>query len=356
MIRIILSIIFSLFMWLNITSAATNVVWIDMYMKSLNEIIKSKDIDFNNISLVNVTKWYDLENSFNSNYIVVSPSEISIKLFEDKYNNNPIFITEFWNNNTGKIANQIDTCDSTVKKIKYIEKFIGGNRYLNNMWLWIKLSQSEVLDIFACYVKYNSFTHSEIKTTKASYRIHNIWTALGLFNNTIWNTGSTLSLYNTIFGSDAKYKEWLWIRINAKGKVEEFPTYGGWVCWVSTIFYQNSLKTYSVDVTSRRNHSNYYKSYYGNVVWLDATIYWEGGKAWTDLTLVNNTNTNIIIKTYSYTTKSNLIYWVYYYAPFIGKNTVSQKSTKDKKWCYINSITLADWTQKTTRSCYVWVY
>ena len=61
MIRIILSIIFSLFMWLNITSAATNVVWIDMYMKSLNEIIKSKDIDFNNISLVNVTKWYDLE-------------------------------------------------------------------------------------------------------------------------------------------------------------------------------------------------------------------------------------------------------------------------------------------------------
>jgi len=331
--------------------------WITSYLWKLNEVKSNSWLLNSNNIIIKIQPGYRYE-SLTWSWIV-SPIIMNKSLFYNEFEKNVPLLIEYWNNDTVKIGNEINHCDNVIKKINMISDINSWtwNIYLQNNWFEIFISKENIKSIFACYIKEKHYVNTQINTDYATYRKINVWLALDQFNNTVIKHGWKIKAYGKIFKPWLKYVDWLWVKI-IDWKPESFWVNGWGVCWVSTILYQNSLKTFGMNVESRINHSNYYKIYYWPIVWLDSTIFWFWKTPTRDLVVKNNVWINVYITTYNFKDKSwkKFSYWVNFFAPFVQKNKISSDTYKDKKGCIINTITKADWISYETKSCYKNIY
>lgn len=337
-----------------ITAALAPIDYKQVSLGSYAVLLKDK-LDITERPVSNIDPGYRFD-TFSWSW-VVSPVLLNKNLFYDEFDKHVVDWISYWNNNTEKIWSYIRSCDKIISNINTVWKYWTWNIALQNEGYEISFSSDDIMKIYACYVKERHYVNSQINTDYASYREHNVWTALSLFNNTVWKAWTQLKAYDTIFNSNANYVEWLWIKI-VDWKPEEFKVIGWSVCGVSTIIYQNALKTFWMNIDKRLNHTNYYKIYYWPIVWLDATIFGIGKTPTRDLIVKNDTWINVFITTYHSwkTSKKSFTYWMNYFAPFVQKNTILKETYKDKKKCIINTIKKADWTFFETKSCYQNIY
>lgn len=289
--------------------------------------------------------------------IQFSPVSLSKENIHKTFSNNVnTFIAE-WNKNTKIYWDAIDSCDATYKEIEKFSPLIGGNMFMEMNNNSIQLSKEEYIKVIACYVKDKHKISQEIATGLVAYRKHNIGTAMAQFNKMVWRTGDNLSMYRNIFNGKAKYVNGFALRANGK-KVEEFSVYGWGTCGASSIFYQNALKTHGIEIVKRQAHSNFYTSYYGDTIGLDATIFWSAnGSPSVDLVMKNNTGINIYMTTYDWSNRYKYHYWVNFFAPFIQSNTIKRENEKVKgNNCYKNTIISPDGSKKYVTSCYKNIY
>lgn len=332
------------------------------YKKALDaKVAENQDFDFGSIGTYFSPQFQEFTimdiNNYPSNGIEFSPYSLSKQKIHETMNKH---IDEFigeWNRHTGLYGNYFATCDKIYWELDKFWPMIGGNMLMELDNNSIRLNKEEYINIIACYIKDKHKVSQEIKTGLAAYRKHNIGTALRQFDNKVWANGENLAMYENIFNGKAKYVNGYALRVNGQ-RVEEFSVYGGGTCGVSSIYYQNALKTYGVDIVKRQAHSNFYKSYYGNTIGLDATIFGSSnGKASVDLVMKNNTGINIFMTTYDYASKRNYIYGVNFYAPFIQQNKIKQENEVVKgKNCYRNTITDPTGKSRYITSCYKNVY
>lgn len=335
---------------------------IKFYHKALVETVEQhKDFDFWAIGNYYQPRfqwfWVIPLDKYPGEWIKFSPVSLSKENIHKTMSNNiETFIAE-WNKNTQLYGDYIATCDATYKEIEKFGPMVGWNMLMEMNNNSINLSKEDYMRVVACYVKEKHKISQEIGTWLLAYRKHNIWTAMKQFNNMVWKNWENLSMYNNIFNGKAKYVNWLALRVNGK-KVEEFSVYGGGTCWASSIFYQNALKTYGIEIVKRQAHSNFYTSYYGNTIGLDATIFWSAnGTPAIDLVMKNNTGINLYMTTYDWNNRYKYFYWVNFYAPFIQQNKIKAENEK-VKWnnCYKNTITSPDGSKRYVTSCYKNVY
>lgn len=334
------------------------------YIKELkNTINQNKDIDWSHVG-DNYHPQFDSFhavklNDYPQEGVKISPVALTHLNIRNAFGARSELLLEDWNKYTTIYGQAINTCDVIYNNISEIEKYIGGNILMEKNGNSILLTKDDYINIVACFVKNEHNISQQINTGYESYRKHNIGTGLKNFNNRVWQDGERLPMYSNIFDGKSKYVTGKALRLNKNNKVEDFDVYGGGTCGISTVFYQNGLKTFGIDVEQRQPHSNYYVSYYGKTIGLDATIFgWANGKATVDLVMKNNTGKNLYMTTYDYSTKGKYHYGVNFYAPFIKRNQIKQETEKAKggSKCYVNTITKANGEKKTIRSCYKNVY
>lgn len=177
--------------------------------------------------------------------------------------------------------------------------------------------------------------------------IYDFWdAAIGCFTFREWNSEhviNTRSPYNRIFNIQkwlaTTHNDVLWIweeyslvknvneyrryrqsdaLFHEKGKIIAKKVYWWWLCGVSTGFYPAVLKNKNLVVTERHPHSNYYYSYYGPKLGLDAALY----SGVLDFRFVNISDQKLLIKTYTTRNGSHLSYSVQLLQPFTQKDTI----------------------------------
>ena len=253
-----------------------------------------------------------------------------------------------------------DTCVHYDKKL-IIKNPLAKNIDLSKYYIW--LSEKDQRNILFCYLLRNKdqlTVKSWIHTEYSEVRETNIWIGISSIA-WIWKNWETISVMNKT-QSVKWYIDWLALFVDKedKNKVIAKPVSQGWICWVSTVFYQALLNSYTAfDVKERYPHLSFYKQYY-NKDWLDASLYWENGIVYKDLKVQNNTwwpvlvltsiNPNKEAKTFDY----YVTIWSMYYLPKTDI-TYWKKYKKDDHTCIDNWVVWVDWkTIKTITSCYKW--
>jgi len=293
---------------------------------------------------------------FQKSFLYVSNSEVEFFKYvnSDIYNfkfNDLVFIDKDWLNvhlfsNINK--SYFDIFSNKNKKIQFYLNYIWSNNskeiyynYKNNISckmlqnkIWTLDNNSiNVIDKLNIYFTLNNnlikryiwcviylypeiyILNSEINTDYADFRYNNVKIWLSSLHKKEWKFWEELSVYNSVI-QKTWYVDWFALFFNNKKNiVESLPVEWWWLCWVSTLLYQNTIKWWYFNITERWSHMNFYNNYY-NQLWIDATIFWYWDKASKDFRVVNN-HWHILIDTYIIKNKNKLKY---------GINLISFKS------------------------------
>ena len=289
-----------------------------------------------------------LKYNISSDWILSLPTyQVTRKNLFTILNKEKSYLKNIWNNNTDDISPYIDpdACDIWLNDIKDVY----NSSESSSIPSYKNFNQKGLNRLVWCYMFLNKkFTYSEINTEKANYRVTNIWLGLDTLYNTIWYPWDIYSIYDHISNNDSNYVDGYALQL-VGDQVEAFKASWGGLCGVSTVFYQAALKTYGLSYVERSPHLDYYVSYYGWILWLDATIFWSWKTAYKDLKFRNDTDQNFLIKTADWTSWNRFIYGVYFYHPFIETRDTTEYKRDGN--CITNYIKSKDWTDEIT-SCY----
>lgn len=262
-----------------------------------------------------------------------APGEMSVKelQFQKIEANKDVYIN-FWNRHTKQIADYVNQD--------------GCNMLLNQTY------SPDLVDVVSlwCYAYEKWRSEHVVNTTNSGNRIYNIKNGLKTVFNDIVAPGETYSINKNV-QEFTKYKNAWALFYNPKTKkVDVKEVNWGGLCWVSSVMYPAVMKNKNLEVTERWAHSNFYNDYYGKNLGWDATIYF-----WSkDFKFKNNSNQNLLIKSYHDVQKGRFVYSMQLIQPFTERQDITTgKSWKNKNWRTCNEVT-AGW--KTHTSCYVGVY
>lgn len=268
--------------------------------------------------------------------------------FEGMWENEREKILTYWNFNTEKILKYVNDKTCSTYKEKVNESF--NNKEIPE--INIVLQGDEFNLVLWCEIYFNHYNESEIVAPWEKYREFNITQWLNTLNNDIWEVWKDYSIMSNV-NTKSDYMNW-YALILKNGKVTHQLVEWGSLCGISTIFYQNSLKTNNLEMVELHNHMNYYSMYYWKQNWLDSTIYSANWTVYKDLKVKNNTNWNIIIRTRTISEDWKFKYYVKFFSPFIPDRIIEgDNKTYKKNWKRCVSFTYWEGDSKTSKeSCY----
>lgn len=260
-------------------------------------------------------------------------------------------ILAYWNFNTENILKYVNK--ETCLTYKWITDNLFKNKKIKG--INIVLQWYELNLVLWCEVYFNYYNETEINAPWEKYREFNITQWLNTLDNSVWKVWEIYSIMKNI-EKKTNYMDW-YALVFKNNKVIHKLIKGGSLCWVSTIFYQNSLKTDNLDIIELYNHMNYYSMYYWKQIWLDATIYSENWIVYKDLKVKNNTKWNIIIKVNTISENWRFKYYIKFFSPFIPSRVVEGNNKIYKKnWKKCVSFSYWKNENKTIKeSCYFWI-
>jgi len=328
-------------------------------INNLNRLLQNNT---NNDLIKEFKKIVSLQELWYSNKLwVVKENEILMEPNSLKYNNiiktvgvNQKKLTEVYNTYPGIIRSYLNegSCNSlNFKDESYNTKLL--NLLTNNaIDIKIKLEPKQIAKYIWCYIR-DKGIESKIETTYEEYRKINIGSWMERFNWYVMRPNETISVFKeTFLDNKDNLVTWYALSKSSDWSIIEIPVLWWGICWISTIFYQNTLQNPSLSVVERRQHSRWYYSYYGDILGLDATMFGSFTAPRIDYKFQNHTKNNIIFKTkdsvdlenwkYTYSVKS-------YQFPIKKENKISGI----KKWnCWIVTITNSNGEKENITSCY----
>lgn len=322
------------------------------YDSKINDLIKKKHYNY---YILKIKLWWYEYDMFMNNQLIFKEQLITTI---NKIKNSPSFKEELkkdWNNNTSYIFNLIksdktkglcgyyDSYLSNINKINWINNILYHNNYQPIIKINIPL-------LIGCH--YDQFFTKQKKSLDAIYKKYRYTNIAAFIDRTFylksWETFNVLKHVDEI---ENKLVDWLAI---IKWEITKIRWW--WLCGASTILYQwiSTIKKW-IQITERHSHSEYFRHYYWNIIWMDSTIF----TPTLNLKFKNKSDFTLIIDWY--TKKINnrkMNYGIIFYRPYLSNDltyyTMGKIYKKDDKTCVKNYIHDKN-TWKviyTTNSCY----
>ena len=132
------------------------------------------------------------------------------------------------------------------------------------------------------------YSYSYDYSKNATYRKHNVTTAVNKMNGKVYMPGDIISYWDVVSDNDLSEFKYGWVILGNK----ESWRFGGGLCGASSTIFIPSWKA-GLEVVERKNHSKYYTNLYPTKdIGLDATVY----RPSPNLKLRNNTGSPIVYR------------------------------------------------------------